>query len=122
MNDLELMRLDIETSFTFDARGRMLQTNEPGRVARRPAPRLFVGRTALGNLVHLRADVPDKLSEPQPDFRGRGYASLATAAWASAVRASGREPLYSTDWQNAASQAVARHLGLTSCGEHLSWT
>jgi RimJ/RimL family protein N-acetyltransferase len=46
-------------------------------------------------------------------FRGRGYAGLVTAAWAAAVRAMGLLPLYSTNWHNAPSLAVARKLGLT---------
>jgi len=45
-------------------------------------------------------------------FRGRGFAARVTAAWAGAIRASGRIPLYSTYWSNAASLAVARKLGL----------
>ncbi len=51
-------------------------------------------------------------------FRGRGYGARAAAAWALAVRASGRAPLYSTSWENGASLAVARKLGLRvyACG------
>lgn len=51
-------------------------------------------------------------------FRGRGFATQVTAAWALAVRASGRVPLYSTSWENGASLAVARKLGLVgyACG------
>ncbi|MGO9606910.1 MAG: GNAT family N-acetyltransferase [Candidatus Binataceae bacterium] len=45
-------------------------------------------------------------------FRGRGFAPRVTAAWACAIRASGRIPLYTTDWSNTASRAVARKLGL----------
>ena len=48
-------------------------------------------------------------------FRGRGYGPRVAAAWALAVRASGRRPLYSTSWSNHASLAVARKLELESC-------
>lgn len=51
--------------------------------------------------------------ETAGSFRGRGLAQGVTAAWAVAVRASGRVPLYSTSWENAASLAVARKLGLS---------
>lgn len=43
-------------------------------------------------------------------YRGRGHATRATAGWARAIRASGREPGYSTAWSNLASRAVARRL------------
>ena len=45
-------------------------------------------------------------------YRGRGFAPRVTAAWAAAIRASGRVPLYSTGWTNTQSRAVARKLGL----------
>ncbi len=45
-------------------------------------------------------------------FRGRGLAPRVVAAWAFAIRASGRVPLYSAAWTNAGSLAVARKLGL----------
>jgi GNAT acetyltransferase len=50
--------------------------------------------------------------ETAPAFRRRGYAARVTSAWAAAVRASGRTPLYSTAWTNESSLAVARKLGL----------
>jgi predicted GNAT family acetyltransferase len=50
--------------------------------------------------------------ETAPAFRGRGYAARVTSAWAAAVRATGRMPLYSTSWANALSLAVARKLEL----------
>jgi predicted GNAT family acetyltransferase len=46
-------------------------------------------------------------------FRGRGFGVRVTAAWALEIRASGRVPLYSAAWTNAASLAVTRKLGLT---------
>ena len=54
------------------------------------------------------------------DYRGRGYAAAAVASWANAIRALGRIPLYSTSWDNIASQAVARKLGLVMYGDDLS--
>ncbi|HJU66701.1 MAG TPA: GNAT family N-acetyltransferase [Gemmatimonadaceae bacterium] len=53
-------------------------------------------------------------------FRGRGFGCRVTAAWALAVRASGRIPLYSTSWTNSPSLAVARKLGLIAYAS--SWT
>ena len=54
--------------------------------------------------------------ETAVDWRGRGLAARGTAAWALAVRESGRIPLYSTSWSNGASLAVARKLGLVGFG------
>lgn len=54
--------------------------------------------------------------ETAPDFRGHGHARRAVAAWAAAVHAMGRTPLYSTSWENTASQALARSLGLRRFG------
>ena len=50
--------------------------------------------------------------ETAPPFRGRGFGPRVAAAWALAMRASGRTPLYSTSWSNDASLAVASKLGL----------
>jgi GNAT acetyltransferase-like protein len=59
--------------------------------------------------------------ETLPAFRGRGYAPRVTAAWAAAVQASGRIPIYSTSWDNHASRGVARSLGLRVFGSELTW-
>ena len=53
-------------------------------------------------------------------WRGRGFGPRVTAAWACAVRASGRIPLYSTAWSNHASLTVARKLGLIAYAS--SWS
>ena len=54
------------------------------------------------------------------EYRGKGYAPAAVAAWALAIRAAGRIPLYGTTWDNLASQNVAGKLGLVMFGESLS--
>ena len=53
-------------------------------------------------------------------YRGRGYGPRVTAAWARAIRACGRIPLYSTSWTNHASLAVARKLSLVAYAS--SWS
>lgn len=54
--------------------------------------------------------------ETLPDRRGKGYATDVVAGWARAVQSIGSIPLYSTSWENHASQAVARKLGLVQFG------
>jgi hypothetical protein len=53
-------------------------------------------------------------------YRGRGYAPIVVAAWAQTIYMTGRLPLYGTSWDNTASQAVARKLGLLQYGADLS--
>ena len=60
--------------------------------------------------------------ETAPAFRRRGYAARAVAGWAAAVRQRGRIPLYSTSWENSASQALATKLGLVRYGTDLHIT
>ena len=93
----------------------------------RLSPPLFVlvvdGRavTVCGS-VRITARAHEAGVETAAAFRGRGYAAPVVAAWARAVRALGVTALYSTSWQNAASQAVARKLGLVLFGSGLHIT
>jgi RimJ/RimL family protein N-acetyltransferase len=58
--------------------------------------------------------------ETAAPFRRRGYAAAAAAGWAAEVRRRGRVALYSTSWDNLASQGVARKLGMRLYGEDWS--
>ncbi len=68
-----------------------------------------------------RSDVAAEAGvETAMEFRGQGLATRVTAAWALAIRDSGRVPLYSTSWTNHASLSVARKLGLETYAS--SWS
>ncbi|MCY3647005.1 MAG: GNAT family N-acetyltransferase [Chloroflexi bacterium] len=62
--------------------------------------------------VRITPEAHEAGVETSANARGRGFAVAVVAAWARAVRELGAEPLYSTSWDNATSQAVARKLGL----------
>jgi len=83
-------------------------------------PRLAVVRdgvaVAICNSARLTGRAAEAGVETLAGYRGRGYAPLVVAAWAQAIRATGRIPLYSTSWDNLASRAVARKLGLAMYG------
>jgi RimJ/RimL family protein N-acetyltransferase len=58
--------------------------------------------------------------DTEPAHRGQGLAVSVVAAWAEAIRRMDRIPLYSTSWDNLASQRVAAKLGLLMYGSELS--
>jgi hypothetical protein len=60
--------------------------------------------------------------ETAPAFRCLGHGAQAVAAWGRVVFESGRIPLYSTSWENTASLALARRLGLVHFGSELHIT
>ena len=62
--------------------------------------------------VRITPEAHEAGVETSANARGRGFAVAVVAAWARAVRDLGAEPLYSTSWDNTASQTVARKLGL----------
>jgi len=71
MDDLALLTLEADVSFTYNQLGRMLQTNEPVPSARTPAPRVWLGRTMAGKtLTRYGATVADDvLARPEADLR-----------------------------------------------------
>lgn len=85
--------------------------------------RLHDGRAvSLCSTVRETAEAYEAGVETAPAFRGRAYATHVVAAWADAVRATDRIPLYSTSWENAASQRVANKLGLFRFGNDVHIT
>jgi RimJ/RimL family protein N-acetyltransferase len=72
--------------------------------------------------VRITSDAYEAGVETSPAYRGRGYAAQVVTAWAHAVRELGRVPLYSTSWQNTASRALARKLGLVHFGSDVHLT
>ena len=72
--------------------------------------------------VRLHPQAHEAGVETHPDFRGRGHAARATAAWARLVLEMDRIPLYSTSWENGSSRALANKLGLAQYGADLHIT
>jgi hypothetical protein len=70
--------------------------------------------------ARLTAHAAEAGVETLDAYRGRGHASAVVTAWARAIRATGRVPLYSTSWDNRDSQAVAGTLELVQYGSDLS--
>jgi len=50
-------------------------------------------------------------------WRGQGFARAMVARWREEIEATGRTPFYGTNWDNAASQAVARALHMEPFAE-----
>jgi hypothetical protein len=66
--------------------------------------------------VRITPEAHEAGVETLPEFRAKGYATDVVAGWARLVRSLGAVPLYSTSWENAASQALARKLRLVQYG------
>ena len=88
---------------------------------RQPCAAVLVEDVAVS--ICYSARISPRVAEAGVDtiegFRGRGYAGRVTVAWADLIRRGGRLPLYSTSWDNLASQAVAPKLGLVLYGVDL---
>jgi len=84
---------------------------------------LAVARNSSGEVVSIchsacgTARAAEAGAETALGYRGRGFAGAVVLAWAAALLAEGRLPLYSTQWSNHASRAVARKLGLIMYAE-----
>ena len=100
----------------------MLQGGFEDLVAELPAWQPFVAliernrAVSVCRSVRITPEAHEAGVETLPDFRGKGYAKDVAAEWAQRVWAVGAIPLYSTSWENNASQAVARKLHLACYG------
>lgn len=109
----EIVLLEDERALNVNFRGWV-----PGEIAAGCGP--VMGIVVDGHPVSIcfcarRSDVAAEAGvDTAPAYRGREYAGRVTSAWAFAMRASGRIPLYSTSWTNTTSLAVARKLGLVA--------
>jgi GNAT superfamily N-acetyltransferase len=75
---------------------------------------------ALCHCARWTARAAEAGLETAEAYRGHGYGAAAVIGWAAAVRALGRQPLYSTWWENCASRRVAEKLGMVIYGEDWS--
>ena len=66
--------------------------------------------------ARITAEAHEAGVETLKEFRGNGYAKAVILEWARLVRELDALPLYSTSWENIASQAVARKLELKCYG------
>jgi hypothetical protein len=101
-----------------------LATLGPELGRRRPCFAVMRGGAAVSVCYSARStpEAAEAGVETADEFRGQGCAGLAVEAWAANVRETKRRPFYSTSWENAASLAVARKLGLALVGEDLHIT
>lgn len=109
----DIVRVDDERALNAKFRGWL-----PGEIAAGCAPVMSIvvdGHPVSIYFCARRSDLAAEAGvETAAAYRGRGYAGRVTSAWALAMRASGRIPLYSTSWTNTASLGVASKLGLVA--------
>ena len=94
---------------------------EPDLTISQPCLAVFRERLAVALCCSARSSISMSEAgvETVEQFRGQGCGVLAVRAWSAAVHESGRTPLYSTSWQNAASLGLARHLELEQFAEDI---
>ena len=96
----------------------------PDVSSRRPFVAMIEGGRAVSVCASVRvSDAAHEAGvETVPSHRRRGYAVKVVLAWARAVKEVGAIPLYSTSWENLASQSVAAALGLSMYGVNFDVT
>ena len=72
--------------------------------------------------VRRTKDAAEAGVETATGYRRKGHAARAVASWTNAILEKGLIPLYSTSWDNKASQAIANKLGFSLFGSDFSIT
>ena len=108
---IETTLIDASTAYLLEP---LLSAWVPDVSTCQPMVVVVVGGNAVSICASVR--ITDEAHEAgvdtAPPYRGHGYAGQVATAWANAVRALGRVPLYSTSWTNTASRSVARKMAL----------
>jgi RimJ/RimL family protein N-acetyltransferase len=104
----------------FPWRAQLLRSvSDPGPIAAVVVAGSAVAVCSCARLSPLAAEAGVDTHE---SARRKGFATAAVICWAAAVRARGLLPMYSTAWDNLASQGVARRLKMVQYGEDWSIT
>lgn len=105
------LRTHTRALYRLDTRGRIVANNQHSGGA---VPRFHLARSATEVHWLVASQIDDELAAQvaalavqEPVLSNRAL----VAAWARRVRQQDAVPLYSTSWDNLASQAVARSLG-----------
>jgi len=102
LDELDFMRLHLETLFVRDAAGRLVSHNAP---LHHPAPRFVFGRTARGNVWAFRNDLSEGLVRELEALATREAAFLESAPsdpWAPYLTVIGRAAEISRTWTGPA--------------------
>lgn len=102
----------------FPWRAHLLRSvSDPGPIAAVVVAGRAVAVCSCARLSSLAAEAGVDTHE---SARRKGFATAAVTCWAAAVRRRGLLPMYSTAWDNLASQGVARRLEMAQYGEDWS--
>ena len=123
-------QVGVEVALVSEANKHLLERNFPWMLTSRSRYKIGPVTVAVvqGNAVSIChcARLTELAAEAGVETveaaRGHGYAGAVVAGWAAAVRQRGLVPLYSTSWENMASQGVARKLGMVRYGDDWSIT
>lgn len=100
----------------FDWMATLLHQVDPAQIGPVAAAVVDDRAVALCFCSRLPGEATEAGVETLSAWRGQGHATAAVAGWAAAVRNTGTIPLYSTTWDNLASQRIAHKLNMQRYG------